>query len=270
MRRPAGGRLVTLPPLVLAYHGLGELPRRLDPHNLLVAPERFERQVRSLLRRGYEVVTISEFARRLADSGPPSGTCALTFDDGSADKASVLPPLLERLGVPATVFVCPGLLGEPHPSFPAEAEIRLMDRDELRAVASLQSFEIGSHTNRHADLSAAGADEAHEELASSKTALEELIERPVLSFAYPGCAYSPACPDAAERAGYVAAVTCGPRGGWLPYELRRESVDSLDRRLTFSLKSRGLWWPLWSSAAGRILRSAARPVRHASAKRPDP
>jgi peptidoglycan/xylan/chitin deacetylase (PgdA/CDA1 family) len=261
---------VSLPPLVLAYHGLGELPRRLDPHNLLVAPERFERQVRSLVRRGYELVTITEFVRRLADSGPPRGTCALTFDDGSADNASVLPPLLERLGVAATVFVCPGLVGEPHPAFPAEADVRLMDRDELRAVASLPWFEIGSHTNRHADLSAARPDEAYEELASSKTALEELIERPVLSFAYPGCAYSPACPGAAERAGYVAAVTCGPRGGWLPYELRRESIDSLDGRLTFALKARGWWWPLWSSAAGRVLRRAARPVRHAPAQSPDP
>jgi peptidoglycan/xylan/chitin deacetylase (PgdA/CDA1 family) len=260
---------VSLPPLVLAYHGLGERPRELDPHNLLVAPERFERQVRTLLRRGYELVTVSAFVRRLAESGPPRGTCAVTFDDGSEDNARILPPLLERLGVPATVYVCPGLVGEPHPFFPAEAKVRLLDADEVRALAERPDFEIGSHTNRHADLSAAGAEEAYEELASSKAALEELTGRPVLSAAYPGCAFSPACPDAAERAGYLAALTCGPRGSWAPYELRRESIDTLDRRLTFALKSRGLFWPLWGSAPGRALRGAVRPLRHPAAERPD-
>lgn len=260
---------MSLPPLVLAYHALGDVPPSLDPHNLFVAPDRFESQVRSLLGRGYELVTVSEFARRLAASGPPHGTCALTFDDGSADNASVLPPLLDRLGVPATVFVCPGLLGEPHPFLPAEAAVRLLDAAELRGLAELPSFEIGSHTNRHADLSAANADEAYRELVSSKAALEELTGKPVLSVAYPGCEYSPACPDAAARAGYLAAVTCGPRGSWQPFELRRESIDSLDRRLTFAVKSRGLFWPLWSSAPGRALRRAVRPLRHTTAERPD-
>ena len=258
-----------LRPLVLAYHGLGELPRRLDPHNLLVTPERFERQVRSLQRRGYEFVMLTELVRRLVASGPPRGTCAITFDDGSADSASVLPDLLERLGVTATVFACPGLLGEPHPDFPVEAGMRLLDADELRLLASLPTFEIGSHTNRHTDLSAADEEKAYQELASSKAALEELTGGPVLSAAYPGCAYSPACPAAAARAGYLTAVTCGPRGDFSPYELRRESIDALDRRLTFALKSRGLFWPLWCSPPGRALRWAVRPIRHGTAQRPD-
>lgn len=257
------------PPLILAYHGLAELPHHLDPHHLMVAPERFENQVRSLQGRGYEFVTVSEFAHRLATHGPPRGTCALTFDDGSEDNVTVLPARLERLRVSATVFACPGLLGEPHPFFPAAAGIRLLDAGGLRSLAELPLFEIGSHTNRHADLSAASADEAYRELASSKAALEELIGRPVTSAAYPGCAYSPACPDAAARAGYVAAVTCGPRGGWRPHELQRESIDTLDRRLTFALKSRGLFWPLWTSPPGKLVRRATRRFRHPPAQGPN-
>jgi peptidoglycan/xylan/chitin deacetylase (PgdA/CDA1 family) len=231
----------------------------------MVPPERFRAQVEQLRRRGYSFVTLSEFTRRLVESGPPAAVCALTFDDGSADNADVLPGILESLGVPATVFVCPGLLGRPHPFMPPEAEVRLMDREELRTIAMLPNFEIGSHTNTHVDLSAAGADEAYRELASSRAALEELLGRPVLTFAYPGCSYSPSCPAAAERAGYLAAVTCGPRGGWTPYELRRESIDPLDGRLSFALKSRGVYYTAWSSAPGRAVRWAARPFRHGRA-----
>jgi peptidoglycan/xylan/chitin deacetylase (PgdA/CDA1 family) len=253
------------PPVVLAYHGLVNVPPRLDPHNLMVDPARFRDQVASLRRRGYSFVTLSEFGRSLRNGSPPSGLCALTFDDGSADNAHVLPEVLEALDVPATVFVCPGLLGRNHPFMPAEAGIRLMSGHELRGLGSLAGVEIGSHTSTHADLASATADEAYYEMASSKAALEDLLGRAVESFAYPGCRYSAECPEAAKRAGYSVAVTCGPRGTWNRYELRRESVDSRDRAFTFALKSRGLFWPIWASPPGRAARWAARPLRHRQA-----
>jgi peptidoglycan/xylan/chitin deacetylase (PgdA/CDA1 family) len=99
-------------------------------------------------------------------------------------------------------------------------------------------------------------------MTASKAALEELIDRPVTAFAYPLGGYSPAAPDAARRAGYDCAVTSGDLGGWTPYDLCREPIDSLDGRLTFALKSRGLWKGLRSSAPGRVMRRVVRPLRH--------
>lgn len=245
-------------PVVLAYHLLGDVPGSQDPSSLTVRPERFRHQVKSLLSRGYEFVTVSEFARRMRASGPPNGVCALSFDDGSEDNAQLLPGLLEELGVPATLFVCPGLLGKPHPWLAPGAGVRLMSESELRAVAGHRLIEIGSHTNDHADLSRATAAEAYRELASSKSGLEDLLGDPVPSFAYPFCRYSPACPEAAARAGYVCAVTCEGRGGWHPYELRREGIASWDGRFTFALKSRGFAHPLWRSTPGRMTLRARR------------
>ena len=239
------------PPLVLAYHCLGHVPQEHDPSRLVVTPARFRAQVRALLGRGYEFGTVSQFAERLRRSGPPRGLCALTFDDGSVDNATLLPQLLSELSVPATLFVCPGLLGRPHPYLAPEAGLRLMSQDELRAVSRLPQVEIGSHTNEHMDLDSASAEKAHRELASSKEALEELVGTSVSSFAYPFCRYSPACPAAAERAGYTCAVTCEGRGGWLPYELRREGVAAWDGRLTFAIKSRGLGHALLGTSLGR-------------------
>jgi peptidoglycan/xylan/chitin deacetylase (PgdA/CDA1 family) len=252
------------PPLVLAYHGLGELTPAQDPDGLMVPPERFRRHVVRLRSRGYEFVTQAEFARRLRAAGPPRATVSLTFDDGPEDNATVLPRLLEELEVPATLFVCPGLLGRPYQWLDPEAGVRLMDRDQLRALAPHPLIEIGSHTREHALLDQASEEEAHAEMAASKRELEELVGADVLSFAYPDCAYSAACPRAAERAGYTSAVTCGPRGSWSPYELRRESPTPADGRLAFELKARGLFHRVRELPGVGLARRATRRARYRS------
>jgi glycosyltransferase involved in cell wall biosynthesis/peptidoglycan/xylan/chitin deacetylase (PgdA/CDA1 family) len=244
----------TRPPLVLAYHALGYAPPDHDPDGLVLPPGELRFQVESLLGRGYDFVTAAEFACRLRAGEDLQGVCALTFDDGSLDNASVLPEVLGPLGVPATLFICPGLLGVPHPWLEPESGVRLMDRDELLETAKLDFIEIGSHTVRHANLADAGEEEAYREMASSKEALEDLLGRAVVSFAYPYGHYSPACPAAAERAGYTSAATCGMRGSWAPFELQRELIAPGDWRLRFALKSRGVFRPLMDSPPMRLRR----------------
>jgi peptidoglycan/xylan/chitin deacetylase (PgdA/CDA1 family) len=250
-------------PLVLAYHGVGEYPRHLDPRGLMLDPARFRRQIESVMRRGYRFLSLSDFTASLEENiPPPDRVCAVTFDDGTSDQLELIAPLLADLEVPATYFVCPGLLGEPHFAFPAAAGVRMMRPDELRTLASMPFTEIGSHTATHADLSQASDAQAHGEMVDSKEALEELLQLPITSFAYPKCLYSSACPDAARRAGYTVAVTCAGRGGWRRFELTREVIDARDGRIGFALKSRRLFWPLRESAFGRVARTAVRPLRH--------
>ena len=254
-------------PLVLAYHGLARVPRRLDPTGLMLPPEDFRRQLERLRSRGYRFVKQGEFAARLA-VGSADGLCSLTFDDGSEDNLTVLLPLLRELELPATVFVCPGLLGRPYPFLPAEVGLRLMNRDELVELARDPLIEIGSHTVEHTVLADATAEEAYAEMAASKQAVEELVGTEASSFAYPDCAYSPHCPAAAERAGHTSAVTCGDRGGLTPFELNRESPDPMDGRLAYELKTRGLYYRMRSSPPARLVRAATRPVRHRSGRSP--
>jgi peptidoglycan/xylan/chitin deacetylase (PgdA/CDA1 family) len=242
---------------VLAYHAVGDVAPEHDPDHLVQPPDKLEWQLRSLGRRGYEFVLAAEFARRVRAGVPLDGVCAVTFDDGTTDNLTVLPEIAGRLGIPATVFACPGLLGQDDPYIAAESGLRLMAADELRELASL-GFEIGSHTNRHADLEAASAEDAYGDMRTSKEALEELLARPVETFAYPFCRYSAACPAAAERAGYLAAFTCGGRGGRLPFELRREMMDSADGRLAWALKTRRRYHETLELAPVRLARGARR------------
>jgi peptidoglycan/xylan/chitin deacetylase (PgdA/CDA1 family) len=249
--------------LVLAYHGLGELPRGQDPDGMMVPPASFRRHVGILRRRGYELVTMSEFARRLRDAGgPPPATAALTFDDGPEDNATRLPGLLEQLGVPATLFVNTGLLGEPYRFVAPETGILVMSERQLVDLARHPLIEIGSHTSRHTVLAEADEGTAYAEMEGSRIELEELLGVEVLSFAYPDCHYSPACPAAAARAGYTSAVTCDGRGGWDPFELRRESPSPGDGRLAFELKARGQFHRVRALPPVRLARRATRRLRY--------
>lgn len=250
------------PPLVLAYHGLGPHQARLDPHNLMVDPLQFRAQMRRLRGRGYRFVSLRDYVDGLVEGEEMDGACALTFDDGTVDNLHTLAPILVELGLPATIFACPGLLGAPHFAMPAEAGVRLMNAEELRELDRVALVEVGSHTSLHVDMSSMSSEEAYREMASSKQALEDLLQKPVDTFAYPKCGFSPSCPEAARRAGYKVAVTCGARGGDDPFALARESIDPLDRRVSFALKSRRLFIPLRESVLGKLARAIASPARH--------
>ena len=260
-----GGRISIAsvrPPLVLGYHGIANVDPRQDPVRLFVSPERFRRQVRKLIDRGYEFVRMSEFGQRLHAGGDLSGVCAVTFDDGTLDIVETAAPVLAELGVNGTVYVCPGLFGDAYPWVAPEAGVRLMDAGEVRALADEGTVEIGAHTNEHTVLGAASAELAYAEMAACKQRIEELLGREVPSFCYPRCVYSPPCPAAARRAGYTTAVTCGPRGSWDPFELKRESLHTPDGPVTFALKSRGLYYGTRDMAPARALRRVTRPFRH--------
>jgi peptidoglycan/xylan/chitin deacetylase (PgdA/CDA1 family) len=255
-------RPVFSPPVVLGYHGIADVDPRHDPVRLFVSPRRLRAQIRGMQRRGYRFLAMAAFAEELASGAPLDHTCALTFDDGTEDHLTVLRPLLEELGVPGTVYVCPGLYGEPYPWCDPAAGVRMMSAEEVLELARSPLVEIGSHTLQHTVLATATAEEAYREMVSCKQVLEDSLGVEIPSFCYPRCVYSSACPEAARRSGYTNAVTCGTRGGWQPFELKRESLHTPDGPLTFALKSRGLYYGLRDLPPARLARTATRSFRH--------
>ena len=253
---------MTPPPLVMAYHGLGEVPHAQDPSGLMVPVDSFRRQVGRLRRRGYTFVRQADLAARIASGESAAGLCSLTFDDAPEDNATTLLEVLDELEVPATVFACPGLLGEPWPFMDPSTGIRLCDAEQLRTIAVHPRTEVGSHTREHTQLDAFGAEAAFEEMVVSKRDLEAMLDVEVLSFAYPACGYPPDGPEAARRAGYTSAVTCGPRGGReLLFEMARASPSPPDGPLTFELKSRGAFFAARDMPPVRLARRVLRPLR---------
>lgn len=94
---------------ILMYHSVASEPeaRWIDPR-YRISPRDFERQM-TFLARSRRVVSLSALVDALeAGTAPPVGTVAITFDDGYLDNLTVAFPLLERLGLPATIFLATG------------------------------------------------------------------------------------------------------------------------------------------------------------------
>jgi peptidoglycan/xylan/chitin deacetylase (PgdA/CDA1 family) len=82
---------------------------------------------------------------------------------------------------------------------------------EARELAAEGLIEIGSHSRFHSSLQNLDPSRQRQDIASSRTALEEIIERPVRSFAYPYGDYGRETPGLVKEAGFARACTITPR-----------------------------------------------------------
>jgi peptidoglycan/xylan/chitin deacetylase (PgdA/CDA1 family) len=95
----------------------------------------FERQLR-FLKRHFEVVTLAALADALqSPTAPLRRKVAITFDDGLKSNIEVAYPVLKRLGVPATFFVCPELIDQGRWLWNHEMRQRLLRLASLERLA---------------------------------------------------------------------------------------------------------------------------------------
>ncbi|MCI0363820.1 MAG: polysaccharide deacetylase family protein [Phycisphaerales bacterium] len=95
-------------PLVLLYHSVSNV--RPDPFGIRVSPRNFSEQM-AVLAAHARPVPFTEIDRAIRDDHLPEGAVAVTFDDGYADNLLNAKPVLERYGIPATVFISTGYIG---------------------------------------------------------------------------------------------------------------------------------------------------------------
>jgi peptidoglycan/xylan/chitin deacetylase (PgdA/CDA1 family) len=162
-----------------------------------VPPERLERQLTGLLRRGWQAWPIKQVLSYIERDLPlPAKTFVVTFDDGFANNLTQAAPILTRLGVPATLFLATAYLDTkaPFPSddwtvagqpgVPTEAWRPLTTEECQRLIAS-GLIELGAHTHTHADFRGR-PDAFAADLAENLAVLRERFgaERPAFAFPY--------------------------------------------------------------------------------------
>ena len=101
------------------YHRIADLPA--DPQRLAVSPRHFAEHV-ELIRSRYRPARLEGLAASLAGGRIPGRAVVVTMDDGYADNLHSARPLLERHGVPATIFVASGYVGSGRPFWWDELE----------------------------------------------------------------------------------------------------------------------------------------------------
>jgi len=258
-------------PIVLCYHAVSDAWAA----PLAITPAWLDRQVTMLLRLGYRPGRLNDVL--MAPDAERS--FAVTFDDAYCNVAREALPVLERLGVPATVFVPTGWAGAGH-SVAAWAEMdpwlaagpreeaALMDWDELRALRDA-GWEIGSHTVSHPHLTRLGDDELDRELQDSKAEIEDRLGEPCASIAYPFGDVDARVVEATHRAGYRVGGALDTvrdvreRRRSTPLSWRRIGVYPSDRRARFLAKIALTEWA--GRGPGQAIPDRLGPERGASA-----
>jgi peptidoglycan/xylan/chitin deacetylase (PgdA/CDA1 family) len=192
-------------PLVLCYHAVSD-----DwPDDLAVRGVDFERQLRMLLARRFRPVSAREAV------GGHGRLLHVTFDDAYRTLTTNAVPVLERLGVRATVFACSGYARDGRPLDVPELsqqlsahprEMETLTWDGLRELAD-RGVEIGSHTVSHPHLPELSDDALRRELEDSRREIEDELRRPCGYLAYPYGHDDPRVHEAVARAGYAAAFS---------------------------------------------------------------
>ena len=201
--------------LVLCYHAVSSS----WPASLSISPDQLGEQLESLIGRGYRGET---FSAALAQ--PPTGrTVVVTFDDAYLSTLTAGKPVLDRLGLPATVFVPTAFPATGQPmSWPGidvwtggehAHELLPLSWMQLRALAD-DGWEVGSHTVTHPRLTQIDDHALRGELVQSREACVEALGRQCTSLAYPYGDVDGRVVRATEEAGYTAA-------GALPARLYR-------------------------------------------------
>ena len=195
-------REIRLP--ILEYHRVDRITSHLSPltRRLTVTPAVFAAQMNWLKVHGFHAVTQLEAFEGLEEGKSlPSRPIMITFDDGYRDVWGKASPVLERLRMPATVYVITDRVSGRDPSFLTWSELRDLER---RGIA------IGSHTVTHADLATLSDARALAELRQSRAALEAQLGHPVQWFSYPHDDFNARVVALVRAAGYVLAVTEQP------------------------------------------------------------
>lgn len=246
---------MTLP--VLTFHSIDEI-------GLVTScpPAVFAHGLEALARHGFLTLDLEAIAEHLEQRRPfPERALALTFDDGHASVYEQALPVLQRLGMKATVFLTVGDAatsggsGSRLPSFEGRPLLSWTEIEEMQRAG----LAFGAHTLCHPDLTRQPAAEVERQILESKARIEDRLGAPVLGFAYPYGRH-----DANSRALVAAHFRCGftDRLGFVTPSSDRAALSRIDayylrsqRRFALVL-SRSFPWYIRARGIARELRRA--------------
>lgn len=247
---------------VLLYHRVVDDDVRLADTRWNVSRSQLSRHIVLLNKWGFTCVSFSDYVLHCEGKlALPKRPVILTFDDGYQDTYQHALPILKSHGVRATLFV----LGDRSIRSNIWDEVSGAERAHLLETEQISElhesgFEIGSHSMTHTNLTKLSRKDAWNEISSSKSALEDLLHAPVISFAYPFGATSSELQQMVQDAGY--RLGCGTYSGPPEFRdnifnIRRIPLYRTTSLVDFAFKMltpyRYYAWLRWKAAQSRFL-----------------
>jgi len=196
---------------ILMYHSVSDDPGGRNGRPLTVTPGTFAEHVAYLDGEGFSGHSVRELVEALdgrAELGPKP--VVLTFDDAYRDFHTDALPVLRHHGFSATVYVTTGYIGSA--TNPLTGDRRhhrpVLSLEQLRELVAA-GIECGAHSHTHPQLDDVSPARLEDEVRRPKEVLEDALQTPVLTFAYPYGYHDQAAKDAVAAAGYSAACRVG-------------------------------------------------------------
>jgi len=223
---------------VIAYHAVGDVPRKLDPYRMFMPLANFRRQMEFLATQRTVVPLDAVLEARPARKP----TVTITFDDGYVSVLESAAPILAEYGFTATCFVPSHWIGGRKawdPLDAAGAPLPIMTPAELLELQARGHW-IESHGHRHVRMDRLDYDEARREIEQSLDTLEGVTGRRPHVFAYPWGAHSAAARRAAQDAGLRRAFSIGQPGNG-PFASERVTIRPSDGMAVYAYKTSGFY-----------------------------
>lgn len=195
---------------VIMYHRVIKDESEKGVHGTYVTVEQFEEQMKYLKKKGYETVTFKDLLnnRYKQRFDKDKKWIMLTFDDGYKDNYENAFPILKKYQFKGIIYVLDGIeynkWDVDNPGNP-EKRFTLMNQDELLEMQNY-GIEFGGHTSTHPRLAELSTEQVKSEIINSKSNIEKIIGKELLSFAYPYGSLNEEVKRIPQEAGYKFAV----------------------------------------------------------------
>ncbi len=193
---------------VLVYHRFG--PTVAD--SMTVTTKVFEAQLKWLKDNGYTVIPLRQLVNYLRGEGPapPPKSVVITADDGHKTVYTEMLPIIRRYQIPVTLFIYPSAISNASYA---------MTWEQLKQLKETGLFDLQSHTFWHPNFKrdkkklkpAEYQKEVETQLVKSKAVLEKRLDTKIDLLAWPFGIYDDELEKAAQKAGYVAALSIDRR-----------------------------------------------------------
>ena len=177
---------------ILLYHHIAISP---VGSRYYVPPDRFEAQLKLLHDWGYKTITTSALVDAITQGASlPPRPLLITFDDGNEDNYTNAFPIMQKYGFTGVLYIVVEFMNQP----------KYLTTSQIQEMAAA-GWEVGSHSETHRDLTIS-EDILRYEIVQSRQDLQDKLDVPVLTFAYPFGGENSAAGDYVHFAGYIAGM----------------------------------------------------------------